>query len=77
MAASDPGEINPAHLQAAEAEIRRSQDPNCLLLLNIIPNQKTSEEQQEKRFTNPDKLIQASKTTLETHIADNDKVIGS
>ena len=72
MAASDPGEINPTDLQAAEAEIPTTQDPNRLLLLNNIANQKTSEEQQEKRFSNLDKLIQASKSTLETHIAEND-----
>ena len=77
MAASDTGEINPTDPQAAEAEILANQDPNRLLLLNIIANQKTSEEQQEKRFSNLDKLIQASKTTLETHIAENDKVIGT
>ena len=77
MGASDPGEINPNDLQAAEAQIPTTQDPNRLLLLNIIANQKTSEEQQEKRFSNLDKLIQASKSTLETHIAENDKVIGT
>ena len=77
MAASDPGEINPTDPQVAEAEIPTTQDPNRLLLLNIIADQKTSEEQQEKRFSNLDKLIQASKTTLETHIAENDKVIGT
>ena len=77
MAASDPGDINPTDQQLAEAEIITTQDPNRLLLLNIIANQKTSEEQQEKRFTNLDKLIQASKTTLEAHITENDKVIGT
>ena len=77
MAASDPGDINPTDQQIAEAEIPTTQDPNRLLLLNIIANQKTSEEQQEKRFTSMDKLIQASKTTLEAHITENDKVIGT
>ena len=61
IAARDPGEIAPADLESAEAEIRTSQNPNRLLLLNILANQKASEVQQEKRFTNLDKLMQASK----------------
>ena len=44
-------------------------------MLNIIANQKASDEKQEQRFKNT--LIQASKTTLETHIKENDKVIDS
>ena len=77
MAASDPGDITPVDLEAAEAEIRTSSDPNRLLLLNIIANQKESEVTLEKRFKNLDSLILDSKNTLEKHIAENDKVVGT
>ena len=72
MAASNLGDI-----EAAEAEIRASKDPDRLLLLNIIANQKASDAEREKQYKNLDTLIQASKVTLETHIKENDKVIDS
>ena len=72
MAASDPNDI-----VAAEAEIRASKDPNRLLLLNILANQKTLDDKQEQRYNNLDALIQASKSTLEKHIKENDTVINS
>ena len=59
------------------AALKDANDPNRLLLLNIIANQKTTEEKLEKRFSNLDSLMQASKLTLEQHIEENDKVIDS
>ena len=71
-AASDTGDI-----ATTEAEIQASKDPNRVLLLNIIANQKASGAMHEQRYTNLDTLIQASNTTLENHIKENDKVINT
>ena len=55
------------------AGAKDSDDPNRLLLLNIIANQKISDEKHEKRVSNIDSSIQASKLTLEKHIEENSK----
>ena len=67
----------PSAATLTEDEIRASKDPNRLLLLNILENQKTSDHMHEKRFKNLNTLIQASKNMLEAHIAENNKVIDS
>ena len=69
--------IGDAALAELTAGLKDSNDPNRLLLLNIIANQKASDEKLEKRFGNLDKLIQSYKTTLEKHIDENDRVIDS
>ena len=69
--------IGDAELVELTAGLKDSNDPNRLLLLNIIANQKTVDEKLEKRFGNLDDLIKSSKATLEKHIKDNDEVIDS
>ena len=59
------------------ASSKDSTDPNRLLLLNIIANQKTADEKQETRYRNLDTLIQESKQTLEKHIEENDKELST
>ena len=55
------------------ASAKESKDPNRLLLLNILANQKLSDEKHEVRFSSIDASILASKTTLEKHIDENNK----
>ena len=69
--------IGDASLAELTAGLKDSNDPNRLLVLNIIANQKSSDEKLEKRFGNLDTLMQASKATLEKHIAENNRVIDS
>ena len=69
--------IGDAELAELTAGLKDFNDPNRLLLLIIIANQKTADEKLEKRFGNLDDLIKSSKATLEKHIKDNDKVIDS
>ena len=57
------------------AAAKESNDPNRLLLLNILANQKLSDEKQENRFNSIDASIQASKLTLEKYIEDKDTAL--
>ena len=69
--------IGDTELAALAAGAKESNDPNRLLLLNILANQKSADEKLEKRFCNLDTLVQASKQTLDKYIEDNDRTIDS
>ena len=45
------------------------------LLLDILANQKAADEKQEKRHRELDTTIAATKTTLDKHIEENDKIL--
>ena len=54
-----------------------TEDPNHKLLLDIIANQKTSDEQQETRHRKLDSSIQATKLSLDKHIEENEKALSA
>ena len=60
-----------------ETPNEESDDPNHLLLLSIIANQKASDEQQETRHRKLNSSICATKHSLDKHIEENEKALAA